>query len=290
MKILKQLDLENVIFIDIETVNQVPVLEKDSLLYQSWAYKMKYGRDPIGGDDPIAKYDAEAALYPEFAKIVCITIGKISKNSVLKIKSYVGDDEKEILTNFCAALNSLIAANNKTVLCGHAIKGFDIPWIMRRCIVNGVELPSLIDTAHLKPWETTSIDTLELWKGTAFNSASLITIAVALGLANPKDKLSGYETSKTYYNEPNGLDLIREYCEKDVLTVANIVRKCRYEEPVVPEMSDIKTQAVGVLTKVYNTKKLDTEDEKKIVKTRKKMNEKEQAIANELLDVVTAKI
>ena len=312
MKILKELDLNNVVFIDIETVNAVKELQIATPLWDAWKYKLNFGRDPLLKREPgeagldrfneKAKelYNSDAALYPEFGKIVCITIGKI-KDDGLKLKSYVGDDEKVLLAEFCNTLTNMIAANKKTVLCGHAIKGFDIPWLMRRCIVNQVELPTLLDTAHLKPWETTAIDTMDLWKGTSFNGASLIAITTALGLHNPKDELAGYQTNEVYYNKQNGLKLIQAYCEKDVTAVANIVRKCRYEPVVevdnldafkvrpVSEGDAFKVKQVGVLNKVFNTGSLTPEDENKIMTNYSKLNAEEKVVAKDILDLVNKK-
>jgi len=288
MKLLKSLDLNDVVFIDIETVAGTKRLEEGTPLWDSWQYKMRHGREPLGDGDAAQMFAEQAALYAEFGKIVCITIGKI-KDDVLKLKSFADHNEAKLLKDFCSTLNNIIAANKKTVLCGHAIKGFDLPWIMRRCIVNQIELPSLIDTAHLKPWETSSIDTMDLWKGTGFNGGSLIAIAVALGLHNPKDDIEGFQTTDVYYNEAAGLERITTYCEKDVLTVANIVRKCRYEPIVSAEFSELKEKRVGVLERIYNTETITKADESEIVKNINSLSAEEQPIAEELMSIVKTK-
>lgn len=266
MKALTSLDLNNVVFIDIETVAAVETLTKESPLWNAWDYKMRHGRDPIGGTDHAGSYKEQASLYAEFGKIVCITIGKIV-GDVLKVKSYVDADEAKLLQAFCTTLSAMTAQNKHTVLCGHAIKGFDIPWIMRRCLINQIELPTLIDTGHLKPWETTAVDTSDLWKGTGFNGGSLIAIAAAMGLSNPKDELAGYQTTACYYGDKDWAAKIQKYCEKDVLTVANVVRKCRYE-PIVT-MGDKPVEPVveaPILTKLFNGGKYTLKDAKYLTK------------------------
>jgi hypothetical protein len=288
MKILKSLDLNNVVFLDIETVAGTDRLTEDNPMWDSWKYKMEHGREPIGGTDVAASYIDKAALFAEFGKIVCITIGKIVGEEI-KLKSYADHDEKVLLTNFCADLDNIIASNKNTVLCGHAIKGFDLPWIMRRCIVHQVELPTLIDTAHLKPWETTAIDTMDLWKGTGFNGGSLIAIAVALGLHNPKDEMEGFQTTKAYYEDKDGLVKIQTYCEKDVVTVANIVRKCRYEPIVTRTLAKIDTKKVGQLERVFNTKKIDKTTQGQLLDMYKTLEGEEAKIAKTILEVVVPK-
>lgn len=293
MKALKQANLNNVVFMDIETVRIQDTIEPNTPLMDSWEYKMRYSREASDkfDEDLVQSYKDKAALYAEFSKIVCITIGKV-QNDTLKIKSYYGQDEKALLTEFCDVLNGLVAANPKIQLCGHAIKGFDIPFIMRRCLVNQVEIPDLIDVADVKPWLMTALDTLELWKGTGFYSASLINIAVALGLPSPKQDMQGSETSSVYYTEGmNGLRRIVAYCEKDVLTVCNIVRHLR-NEPIITnvEISTESGEKVPMLTKIFNTKKVSKKELasiQSVVET--VLDDEEKKIANEILSVTLPK-
>jgi uncharacterized protein YprB with RNaseH-like and TPR domain len=293
MKALKQANLNNVVFLDIETVRIQDTIEAGTPLMDSWEYKMRYSREAADKfeEDLVQSYKDKAALYAEFAKIVCITIGKV-QNGVLKLKSYSNHDEKALLTEFTDVLNGLVAANPKIQLCGHAIKGFDIPFIMRRCLVNRVEVPDLIDVADVKPWLMTALDTLELWKGTGFYSASLINIAVALGLPSPKQDMQGSETSSVYYTEGEaGLKRIATYCEKDVLTLTNIVRILRGEDVV--ESVEVATEAaekVPVLTKIFNTKKVSKKELMGIENTVSEMaDDTEKSIAKEILSVTLPK-
>lgn len=290
MQLLKKLDINNCLFIDIETVAAEKKLTKESPLWASWEYKIKHGKDPLEEGDPSETFNEKAALFAEFGKIVCITIGKMFKGQLM-LKSFSSDSEKELLTKFAAAIESVIARNKNTILVGWAIKGFDMPWIMRRLLVHQIELPLLFDTAGEKPWTVTAIDLMELWKGTAFTGGSLISVATALGLTNPKDDIEGCQTTDTYYKEKDGLERIRVYCEKDVLTTVNIFLKCRYESPISliskePEPEDDKP--VGIMQEIYNTKKVSTRAKKHIMAVTNGMNEKDQEIAKELVKIVTA--
>ncbi len=286
MKILRDLNLDNVVFLDIETVQVVPELVKDTDLYKSWEYKVKYNKELVEKGEKTYEqmFNDQAQLYPEFGKIVCITIGKI-KDGELKVKTFADKDETILLKQFNHTMNNIIAENKKTVLCGHFIVGFDIPFIMTRCIINQVEPCSLVDVAHLKPWEVTCIDTQTLWKGTSLRSASLINIATALGLPSPKDEMFGYETSKVYYTEEGGLKRIAQYCEKDVLTVANIVRKCRFEDVVGISGTTIVANKVGSLERIFNTKQASAKEEKELVQKFNLLQENEQKAAEDILSV-----
>jgi hypothetical protein len=237
MKALKNVDLNNVVFLDIETAKLVEKLEVGTSLFDSWKYKISREKDLTNPTDEelITLFDNRASLYAEFSKIVCISIGKIVKvnvdnveSNVLKVFSYSQEKELDLLIAFNKGMNKLVVDNPKTSLCFHCGKSYDMPFIMRRCIVNQLEIPSIIDVANLKPWEITAIDTYELWKGSGFNSGSLLSIATALGIDSPKDDIDGSETSEVYYQE-GGLKRIVSYCEKDILTVANILMRMMYK-------------------------------------------------------------
>lgn len=287
MKFLKTIDINDAVFIDIETSNAVRALEPNTPLHAAWEYKNKFGREPIGADDIIKSFEEKAALFPEFGAIRCITIGK-EKEGILKLKSFVGEDEKELLTSFSTVLETVVGANKKTKIVGWAIIGFDIPWIVRRCIVNGVKIPSILDIGHLKPWNYSDyiIDLMDVWKGGAFNGSSLIATATALGLENPKEELAGYQTSDAYYNDPEGLVKIEQYCCRDVHTTANIFHKCRYEPLVEVEVGEIKIKQVGVLNRVYNAGEIKPDDEKDIAKKVGKLKGKKREIAEEILGAI----
>jgi len=53
-------------------------------------------------------------------------------------------------------------------------------------------------------------------------STSLKLLARTLGIPSPKDDISGGQVGDVYWKEKN-LKRISVYCEKDVVTVANII-------------------------------------------------------------------
>ena len=239
MKVLKNLDLKNILFIDIETVRLHQQLDIDSPMFDAWAYSKRKKNET---DQELQQlYEDKAALEAEFAKIVCITMGMIVQNKLM-VMSFYNEDEATLLEEFVDALTRTRASNHKVVLCGHAIIGFDVPFIFKRCMVNRVEPNGILDTAGEKPWtvDKTLIDTKDLWKGTGFFPSSLIAVAVCLGLPHSKDDISGKDVGRVYYSEGReGLLRIVRYCEKDVLTVANIVRVIRGEEIIDIEHSKV---------------------------------------------------
>jgi predicted PolB exonuclease-like 3'-5' exonuclease len=141
----------------------------------------------------------------------------------LRLKSFYGDDEKILLQEFIAALQKMEANNNKWSFTCHNIKEFDIPFICRRLLINGLHIPPFLDFQNMKPWETNMIDTFQYWRfGDYKHYTSLKLLAAALHVPSPKDDIDGSMVGDVYWKEKN-LERIVAYCEKDVVTTGNIV-------------------------------------------------------------------
>jgi DNA polymerase elongation subunit (family B) len=168
-----------------------------------------------------------AAILAEFAKVVCISFGYFKKNNTngyqLRIKSFCSEDEKEILTRFIETLNQFHNQNHQWIFAGHNIKEFDVPFLCRRMLVNGIAIPPCIDFQNMKPWDTPILDTLHLWRfGDYKHYTSLKLLAAVLGVPSPKDDIDGSQVGHVYWKE-KALERIALYCQKDVLTVANVI-------------------------------------------------------------------
>jgi hypothetical protein len=178
-------------------------------------------------------YPQRAGVMAEFAKIVCISIGYFTKNGnalQLRLKSFFGDDEKKLLQDFITTVNQMEAKNNKWSFAGHNIKEFDIPFICRRLLINGLRIPAYLDFQNMKPWDTNTIDTFQYWRfGDYKNYTSLKLLAAALGVPSPKDDIDGSMVADVYWNEKN-LQRIATYCQKDVVTTGNIILRFKNME------------------------------------------------------------
>jgi uncharacterized protein YprB with RNaseH-like and TPR domain len=226
--------LKNVLFLDIETVSLTKNLsELPDSLQKIWKAKSKkfLPKSEIEMTFDIAAnlYTQKAGIFAEFAKIVCISVGYLSisknQNPTLRIKSFHGD-ERQILDSFNEMLNQHYDDPDKQFLCGHNIKEFDIPFICRRNIVNALSLPRLLNISGRKPWQVNHLlDTMDMWRfGDYKNYTSLALLSGALGIASPKDDIDGSMVGKVFWEE-NDIERIVTYCEKDVLTVAQVAMK-----------------------------------------------------------------
>ncbi len=224
---IQNIPLEKVLFIDIETVPQSgdwnSLTETDQNL---WDKKTKIQRK----EDFTAEefYKERGGIMAEFGKIICISVGILEKNEKLMIKSFSGDDEKKLLEEFGEIFNR--PKLRDVILCAHNGKEFDFPWIARRFLINGMQPPQPFQLFGKKPWEILHLDTLELWKFGDYKSfVSLELLANVFRIPTPKDDIDGSMVASIYYIEKD-LPRIVKYCEKDVLTLANVFRRMRQED------------------------------------------------------------
>lgn len=238
MELTKQVikDFHHILYLDIETVpQQAQYSEVEGDLHALWADKarslMKMPRGSEISEEEAAAYYSNAGIYAEFGKIICISVGYYIKEEEhwrFALQSFAGHDEKVLLQEFGEFLSSVDDRGQKrwTHLCGHNIKEFDIPYLCRRMLILGLELPPLLDTHGKKPWELTYlIDTLELWRFGDYKSyTSLKLLCGVFGIPSPKDDIDGSMVGQVYW-ETGEVDRIARYCEKDVLAVAQLLRK-----------------------------------------------------------------
>ena len=237
---LYNLNVEDVLFLDIETVPQQPVYSELPENFQKlWEHKSKYFRDEE--QTPGDVYE-RAGIYAEFGRIVCISVGVIVQKSgerFYRVKSFYNEDEKKLLSSFNDMLNKFTAQPGKC-LCAHNGQEFDYPFIARRTLINGLRLPKILDIAGMKPWDVKDklMDTLQLWKfGDYKNYTSLSLLCAAFDIPTPKDDIDGSQVAQVYY-EDGDVDRIIHYCEKDTLAVANLL--LRYKGEPIIEMENME--------------------------------------------------
>lgn len=220
---LEKLNLEYVLFLDIETVPQyADYSELPDNLQKLWDNKAerltKFGQDE--GKKPDELFE-RAGIYAEFGKIICISVGFMN-GAEFRIKSFYGDDEKILLEEFSAML-SRHYNTPQHLLCGHNGKEFDFPYIARRMLINGIPLPRILDLQGKKPWEVQHLDTMDLWRfGDYKHYTSLSLLTAIFDIPSPKDDIDGSMVGEVYWKEKN-LERIVEYCQKDTLAVAQIL-------------------------------------------------------------------
>ena len=228
-------NLHRILFVDIESATIVPQYDQlDEALQEHW--RQRYNRysayehaDLEVNQTPQEYFDNKAAIYAEYAKVICVSIGYIRgpyPDQELRLRTIKGDDEVKLLTEFSTFLHEFYYDRFNHFLCGHNIREFDVPFLCRRMIINQMRLPNLLNIMGAKSWETSHlIDTLDLWKfGDYKHYTSLDLLCQVLGVESPKGSISGQDVSRLYWS--GELEDIAAYCERDVRATMEVYLKC----------------------------------------------------------------
>ena len=232
---LERINLEKILFLDIETVAQSPEFSKlDADFKKHWELKARFlAKEEENPEDVYSK----AGIYAEFGKIVCISVGFIkieNGTKTLRLKSYYNDDEKVLLIEFFELLNNHFYKQDN-LLCAHNGKEFDFPYIARRALVNGITIPAILDLAGKNPWEVAHLDTLQLWKfGDYKHYTSLSLLTSIFKIPTPKDDIDGSMVNDVYWKDKN-LERIAVYCQKDVVALTQLFLRFRNENLISEE-------------------------------------------------------
>lgn len=235
-------ELQKVVFFDLETAPSHATLDDlyvdNPKMAELWSKRCEYLRTRFEENKDMTDeelYISKAALTPEFARIVCASFGRLTFTTSddsemgfgrpvpsLTIKSYASEIESEVLDGIEKVFNSFAAYK----FSGHNIKRFDVPMMCKRLLISGRPLPKGLQIQNLKPWEMPFIDTSELWSFGAWQEsfASLELLATSLGLETPKGDIKGEDVGRVFWQE-RGIFRIAEYCQRDVLAVAQSVLK-----------------------------------------------------------------
>lgn len=223
--------LGKLLFLDIETVGIQPdwdtmVKENKELSFQfenylDWFQK----RFPEDADKSVAEmFVNRSALVPEFARIACVSVAFVTDNGEVRMQSFSNQDEKKLLLEVQKLLNKI--GELGFWLCGHNVKGFDIPMLAKRMIINGLLPPKILPGHDTKPWEVKALDTKELWQyGSYAQIASLELMCVCTGVESSKTmEITGNKVHDAFWIKKD-IDGIVKYCEKDVSVLIDVIKK-----------------------------------------------------------------
>lgn len=237
---LQNINYNKILFFDIETVPLTyEFKDLEERAQGLWDRKTRFlqERDNLSPDELYEK----AGIYAEFGKVVCISMGFVLQKggeTQIRVKSIANENEKILLQEYIDLLNSYYNSPD-FLFCAHNGKEFDIPFLCRRILINGLKLPFILNVAGKKPWEIKHLDTMELWKfGDFKNYTSLDLLTYIFNIPTPKDDMDGSQVAKVFYEEKN-LDRIIHYCEKDVIATIQLFRKYQGDSIIDEEFIQI---------------------------------------------------
>lgn len=212
-------------FFDIETCGLYPNFEtfkiedeRGSKLFESKFSKMLWNEKYDSIDEA---YLENSGIISTFGKICCISFGFIANAGNYQIKSFYGNDERQVIENFNDLLKKIETKNFN--LSGFRITHFDIPWILHKLHKYEIKPANIILPYNKKPWELRIVDMFEDWKGKFAWSPSFDEMCYELNISSPKESMNGSQVHKFYWQ--NRLEEIKDYCEKDILACIQASKK-----------------------------------------------------------------
>ena len=150
---LDRVNLEKILFLDIETVPQTYEFAKlEDKTRELFEAKTRFQQNEERSFEQL--YDMRGGIFAEFGQVVCISVGFITASPTgkqIRMKSFYHDDEETLLNQFKSLLDEHYNSPH-SILCGHNAKEFDFPYICRRMLILGIKLPYALNIAGKKPW------------------------------------------------------------------------------------------------------------------------------------------
>jgi predicted PolB exonuclease-like 3'-5' exonuclease len=223
---LTKLNHKFLLYLDIETVMMEEKFSSLSPKMQElFLHKAELAEKAAGGLPPAGNKKAQqqawedwAALWPEFGKVICISMG-VYVDGKFKTMTIADASEQKVLTAFKNVLND--DKYREYGMIAHNGKGFDYPFLVKRFLINDMNPPKKLHTFGLEPWKNTLYDSKEVWKFGSYDNISLELLAELFGLPSPKEEMKGKDVFKHFY--AGEIDKIKKYCAGDVKTLASLV-------------------------------------------------------------------
>jgi len=217
--------LPRIVYLDIETARQTETFEALPEGVQA-VFLRKFRQEvTAAGGDAQSVYQARAALFAEYARVVCISLQYVppGADGPGQMRSFCGPEEVVLLQALVGLLAELEAAGpGEFYLCGHNLRAFDVPFLARRMLLHRMPLPTVFK-GLVRPEGPgyRLLDTMAIWQMHEERSRiSLDLLCRLLGVPSPKTGLMGAAVGDAFY--AGQYAEIRHYCEKDVQAVAAV--------------------------------------------------------------------
>ena len=208
------------LYLDIETIpSQDPTVRAELAAAVTAPAQYKKPESIAEWLDANREAEAEAALLKTsfdggLGQIVCIGWAfDDHPPETITVSDLAADSEKTLLRDWFAMLNSWYRGNSgtKPTLIGHNHVAFDLPFILKRCVVHGVK-PPFWWPRDPKPWSDATFDTMTAWAG-ARERISMDRLCRVLGIPGKGD-ISGADVWPMV--QDGRLAEVATYCKGDI--------------------------------------------------------------------------
>ena len=218
--------LGKLLFFDIETCGQHPDIQSvidhkgpdAAAVFEKKIKRLHNGSSWTGNLD--ADYKNNVSLFPEFGRVACVSYGMWTKEG-MQIATVNDSNEYELLKKIANLFYK--ASTSGYTPTGWNIKNFDVPWLVRRMLMNGVVVPTILSLHGKKPWEMNIFDMKDYWRSGSSLDVTFEEAAYGMGIPSPKDDIDGSQVHQVFWE--GDIERISKYCEKDVKTMILLAEK-----------------------------------------------------------------
>lgn len=224
--------IKNFLFLDIETVREYKTYGEFASKRSTTNWERVAKKHMTDENlSPADAYEKKAALYVEYGKIISVCFGGFDSDFNQKIGALSDPSEEALLRKVADYLEKRYEKFPDTILCGHNIKEFDIPYIVKRMIKYNIKLPTILKNyLSAKSWDQKATDTLYDWRMAGSRFMSLDSIAEYLGFESSKQGIvEGSMLGEYYWNDPTPYETkianINSYCKADVRVCMDLAKQ-----------------------------------------------------------------
>lgn len=218
------MSMKNHLGLDIETIPSRELSDYSSAIQEKIFEKIERRQS----HDPKFDYNYFASLHGDFGKIICLSIGYITEEETIRLKSFWGDDEHQILIQF----NDTIEKHQGIFVHYNGLN-FDVPFILQRMTHHGMA-PAGNSFGNIRKFTADPhFDVMMMYYNWDLQKAlPLGVLAELYGILSPKENMSGDRVYQAY--QAGEWQKIVRYCEFDTATTLNLWRRIFLLQPIIP--------------------------------------------------------
>lgn len=134
--------------------------------------------------------------------------------------------EHDMLRQFMATIDTQCTSQTRPIFGGHNLHGFDLPFLWKRCVINGVK-PSPWLPLGVKPWSDRIADTMLMWDDNREKRISLDNLCRVLGIKSSKGDLDGSKAAEHW--EAGRYQEVIDYCCADIVATRECHRRLTFQ-------------------------------------------------------------
>lgn len=170
------------------------------------------GRRQAAASQHADKFIEKAALSALTGRVLAIGVEDKKRNGADKPFLWTGP-ENDLLSSFWTLAARCIG--NGETLCGHNIHGFDLPFMVRRSWLLGIDVPDDLRTGNW--WNPIFVDTMQRWQlGNRQEFVGLDAIDKALGGPGKPEGTTGADFDRMFHGTADERTQALAYLRNDV--------------------------------------------------------------------------